>query len=280
MTSTGEAVPLWERVAPGSETWNQEERAWAIPSPLDLSTLWNVVQPTLTPVLPDPAVATGTGVVVVPGGAYIMLAIDHEGFDVAEWLADRGVAAFVLKYRVMETPDSDEDRMHALVGAGRGGGPVGGPPPDGRVRAHPARRWDGRHPPVREPPRRGGSPRAHRRRGLLGGRPSGPRPRRTTSARWTGVRRCHLRPRPGRPVPETPPRCSSPWPPMTRSTTGRSRPRPRGDRPVGRSSPTSTLVEGTASACADRACPPTSGATSFAPGWHRRASQADVVTHR
>lgn len=117
MTSTGEAVPLWEGVAPGSETWNQEERAWAIPSPLDLSTLWNVVQPTLTPVLPDPAVATGTGVVVVPGGAYIMLAIDHEGFDVAEWLADRGVAAFVLKYRVMETPDSDEDRMHALIGA-------------------------------------------------------------------------------------------------------------------------------------------------------------------
>jgi len=79
----------------------------------------------LTPVLPDPAIATGTGVLVIPGGAYIMLAIGHEGFDVAEWLADRGVAAFVLKYRVMETADSDDDRMQALVGAAEVGGLTG-----------------------------------------------------------------------------------------------------------------------------------------------------------
>ena len=201
MTSTGEAVPLWEGVAPGSETWNQEERAWAIPSPLDLSTLWNVVQPTLTPVLPDPAVATGTGVVVVPGGAYIMLAIDHEGFEVAEWLADRGVAAFVLKYRVMETPDSDEDRMHVLVGAPMEEGGLSGvlhrmdefapiPLADGMAGIRLVR---GARRGV------GGSPRAHRRRGLLGGRPSGPRPRDARRARGaTGVRRRHLRTRPGR----------------------------------------------------------------------------------
>ena len=115
--TVGQAVPLWEGVAPGSETWNQKEREWTLPSPADIPMLWNVVQPTLTPVLPDPAIATGTGVLVIPGGAYIMLAIGHEGFDVAEWLADRGVAAFVLKYRVMETADSDDDRMQALVGA-------------------------------------------------------------------------------------------------------------------------------------------------------------------
>jgi acetyl esterase/lipase len=120
--TTGEAVPLWEGVAPGSETWNQQEREWTLPAGVDITTLWNVVQPTLTPVLPDPAVATGTGVVVVPGGAYIMLAIGHEGFDVAEWLAARGVAAFVLKYRVMETPDSDDGRMQALVGVAEQGG--------------------------------------------------------------------------------------------------------------------------------------------------------------
>ena len=88
-----------------------------LPSPADIPMLWNVVQPTLTPVLPDPAIATGTGVLVIPGRAYIMLAMGHEGFDVAEWLADRGVAAFVLKYRVMETANSDDDRMQALVGA-------------------------------------------------------------------------------------------------------------------------------------------------------------------
>ena len=120
--TVGQAVPLWEGVAPGSETWNQEEREWTLPSPADIPMLWNVVQPTLTPVLPDPAIATGTGVLVIPGGAYIMLAIGHEGFDVAEWLADRGVAAFVLKYRVMETANSDDDRMQALVGAAEVGG--------------------------------------------------------------------------------------------------------------------------------------------------------------
>jgi acetyl esterase/lipase len=123
--TVGQAVSLWEGVAPGSETWNQEEREWTLPSPADIPMLWNVVQPTLTPVLPDPAIATGTGVLVIPGGAYIMLAIGHEGFDVAEWLADRGVAAFVLKYRVMETADSDDDRMQALVGAAEVGGLTG-----------------------------------------------------------------------------------------------------------------------------------------------------------
>ena len=58
--------------------------------------------------LPDPAAATGAAVVVCPGGGYAMLAIAHEGFDVAHWLAERGIAAFVLKYRVMETPEGDD----------------------------------------------------------------------------------------------------------------------------------------------------------------------------
>jgi len=43
-----------------------------------------------------------------------MLAIDHEGFEVADWLAARGIAAFVLKYRVLET-GSDEDHMETLI---------------------------------------------------------------------------------------------------------------------------------------------------------------------
>ncbi len=42
----------------------------------------------------------GTAVVVCPGGAYGMLAIDHEGRQIAQWLNARGVSAFVLKYRL------------------------------------------------------------------------------------------------------------------------------------------------------------------------------------
>lgn len=64
----------------------------------------NVVNPTLTPVLPDPAKATGAAVIVAPGGGFLSLSIDSQGYQVAQWLADRGIAAFVLKYRLEETP--------------------------------------------------------------------------------------------------------------------------------------------------------------------------------
>jgi acetyl esterase/lipase len=63
----------------------------------------NVVDPTLTPFLPDPAKATGAAVIVAPGGGFVILSIDNEGYKVAQWLSDHGVAAFVLKYRTRET---------------------------------------------------------------------------------------------------------------------------------------------------------------------------------
>jgi acetyl esterase/lipase len=110
-----EAVPLWDGVPPGSEDWKRQERELRIPAPVNATMLQNVVCPTLTPVLPDPSVATGTGVLVCPGGGYFMLAISHEGFDVAQWLAGRGIAAFVLKYRVMETPADDDEMMTFLA---------------------------------------------------------------------------------------------------------------------------------------------------------------------
>jgi len=63
----------------------------------------NVTRPTLTPYLPAPERATGLGVVVCPGGWNHFLAVRHEGEDVAAALAQRGVAAFVLCYRVEPT---------------------------------------------------------------------------------------------------------------------------------------------------------------------------------
>ncbi len=66
----------------------------------------NVVSATLTPVLPDPAKANGTAVIVAPGGAFMLLSMDNEGFKVARALADRGIAAFVLKYRLKPTAPS------------------------------------------------------------------------------------------------------------------------------------------------------------------------------
>jgi acetyl esterase/lipase len=59
-----------------------------------------VTRPTLTAYLPDSAKATGTAVIICPGGGYTILAIQHEGYAVAEALRRWGIAAFVLKYRL------------------------------------------------------------------------------------------------------------------------------------------------------------------------------------
>ncbi|HEV2396380.1 MAG TPA: alpha/beta hydrolase [Candidatus Sulfotelmatobacter sp.] len=92
-------INLWPGVAPGSEQWTQKEQTFEAPYG---TVLINVVTPTLTLYLPEKSKATGTGVIVAPGGACVALAIKHEGTDVAKWLQERGIAAFVLKYRIPE----------------------------------------------------------------------------------------------------------------------------------------------------------------------------------
>lgn len=74
----------------------------------------NVTRPTITPFLPHPDKATGAAVIVAPGGGFMLLAIEPEGWKVAQALADRGIAAFVLKYRIMPTP-IDINAAHAFM---------------------------------------------------------------------------------------------------------------------------------------------------------------------
>jgi acetyl esterase/lipase len=64
----------------------------------------NVTVATLTPYLPDPSTASGAAVVVAPGGGFRTLSMENEGSNVAKALAAKGVAAFVLKYRLVQTP--------------------------------------------------------------------------------------------------------------------------------------------------------------------------------
>ena len=64
----------------------------------------NVTIATLTPFLPDPAKASGAAVIVAPGGGFFSLSMENEGSNVARALAEKGVAAFVLKYRLNQTP--------------------------------------------------------------------------------------------------------------------------------------------------------------------------------
>lgn len=94
------AVNIWPGVAPGSERWTHQERR-VENTPLG-TVIFNVVTPTLTAYLPERAQATGTGVIIAPGGAFVALAVDLEGHSLARWLHERGIAAFVLKYRIVE----------------------------------------------------------------------------------------------------------------------------------------------------------------------------------
>lgn len=71
--------------------------------------LRNITYPTLTPVLPKAGTANGAAVIVAPGGGFQMLSMQNEGWRVAQALADRGVTAFVLKYRLNPTPKDDKE---------------------------------------------------------------------------------------------------------------------------------------------------------------------------
>ncbi len=89
------AIPLYQSASPKTPKTNYEEET------VDLGgqTLFNVTDPTITPVLPSKAVANGTAVIIAPGGGYYILSIEEEGMREARWLADRGFTVFVLKYR-------------------------------------------------------------------------------------------------------------------------------------------------------------------------------------
>ena len=93
-------VNVWPGIAPSSETWTHKEMT-VENTPLG-TVVFNVVTPTLTAYLPERAKATGTGVIIAPGGAFVALAIDIEGHQAARWLQEKGIAAFVLKYRLVE----------------------------------------------------------------------------------------------------------------------------------------------------------------------------------
>jgi acetyl esterase/lipase len=94
-----DAIELGTGALPGAnaqEAWHRQyQRVFAR----------NVTVATLTPFLPDPDKATGAAAIVAPGGGFRTLSMENEGWDVARALASQGVAAFVLKYRLNQTPE-------------------------------------------------------------------------------------------------------------------------------------------------------------------------------
>ena len=105
-----DAIPLYGARTPGARSTEN----WSL-SPAGDRAVRNVTYPTLEPFLPDPAQATGAAVIVLPGGGFMQLSYDHEGTRAARQLAARGIAAFVLKYRLKPTPVG-EDEAAGFIG--------------------------------------------------------------------------------------------------------------------------------------------------------------------
>ena len=118
-----EEIRLWSGKPPGSENWTRPEVITT--SPAGDRTISNVSDPIVTVFLPPQAAATGTAVVIAPGGALRVLGWDNEGVKAAQWLNSKGIAALVLKYRTLQTmPDGGRGRGAALQGvAGAAAGP-------------------------------------------------------------------------------------------------------------------------------------------------------------
>jgi acetyl esterase/lipase len=107
------AIPLYKGAAPGSEGANYPE-VWTKAMGRE-AWVRNITQPTLTPYLPKKGKGNGAAVLVIPGGGFQFVSISNEGWPVAQWLADHGVAAFVLKYRVEHTADSEAEFQKAMM---------------------------------------------------------------------------------------------------------------------------------------------------------------------
>jgi acetyl esterase/lipase len=111
-------IRIWPDKAPGSEDWTYSEKV--AQGPGGSRTYTNVVDPTLTVCLPDQAKANGAAVVVCPGGAMRMVSISDRD-STAEWLNSKGIAAFILKYRLV--PDSPPAAGARSAGPSRSGAP-------------------------------------------------------------------------------------------------------------------------------------------------------------
>ncbi|MCB1120282.1 MAG: alpha/beta hydrolase [Verrucomicrobiae bacterium] len=93
-------ISLWKNGAPGSEARRLEQPRWEGPN------LCNVHDPSITLYLPKAEKATGTAVIIAPGGGHSKLCLGHEGDSLGQWFADHGIAGIVLRYRLSKEEGS------------------------------------------------------------------------------------------------------------------------------------------------------------------------------
>ena len=102
-----EIIKLYKGKAPGSENWKQKE-AQVYAELFKTEVVYNVTDPSiLVYKVPEGVENTGTAIVIAPGGGFQSLSINREGIDLAQRLSKKGITAFVLKYRLLETISND-----------------------------------------------------------------------------------------------------------------------------------------------------------------------------
>jgi endo-1,4-beta-xylanase len=115
----GEEIPLWSQGAPGSEAITEAEVSKASSNPKYSRWPGNFTvthKPSIYVFLPPKEKNTGTAMVVAPGGGHRQLVMEKEGWEIADWLNDHGIAAIVLKYRLARAPNSKytlQNEVHA-----------------------------------------------------------------------------------------------------------------------------------------------------------------------
>lgn len=101
-----ETIKLYATKPTGSENWNWTEQE-NFSKLFNTQVVFNVVEPSLMLFQPPASIATGTAVIIAPGGGFQALSINSEGVEVAKWLNSKGVTCFVLKYRLAKTISDD-----------------------------------------------------------------------------------------------------------------------------------------------------------------------------
>jgi acetyl esterase/lipase len=102
LLSFGAAAQVSELPREPLRLWSEQPLVTPDREAVQNQRVYGVDNPSMTPFWPAAEKANGTAVVIFPGGGYVRLAIEHEGYDIARWFNERGVAAFVVKYRMQE----------------------------------------------------------------------------------------------------------------------------------------------------------------------------------
>ena len=116
-THAQKVIRLYPNPPAGSENWKQPEKEF-FSQTWQTQVVTNVVNPTLTMFAPDAATANGTAIIIAPGGGFHALSINSEGNDVAKWLVAKGVTAFVLRYRLVQTGEDGTKEVMSKMGKG------------------------------------------------------------------------------------------------------------------------------------------------------------------